>query len=251
LVHAAFSLGDLIRTRGPVAGTLRYATTERLLATLRPDAVITPSRATAEAVRRFVRAPVRVVGAGADHVPDGPDPDGSTGQIVFVGRLVPSKGVRDAVQAVAAVRRRVPSAELLVIGTGPEERRLHPWVRHAPSLDDERLDQEIRRSAAVVLPSVQEGWGLVLCEAAARGVPYVAYDIPAVREQHGVLEGGVLVPVGDLAALAKALESVVTDPDLRGRLGRTGRERARSRLRWADVAAQTERVIAEVLEGAG
>src|SRR5919197_215587 len=243
LVHAVFSLGELIRTRGVVAGTLRYAANERLLAAVRPDAVITPSRATAEAVRRLVRGPVHVVGAGVDHVPDGRIADESTPQVVFVGRLVPSKGVADAVRAVAALRTLVPAASLLVVGAGPQEREIPSWVRHTPALPDDELDREVRRSAALVLPSVQEGWGLVVCEAAARGVPYVAYDIPAVREQHEVLEGGVLVRVGDIAALTRALEELMTDAELRRRLGQTGRERARARLRWADVAATTERVI--------
>ena len=50
-----------------------------------------------------------------------------------------------------------------------------------------------------MLPSRREGWGLVLTEAVARGLPYVAYDIPAVREQHEIAGGGRLVPPGDVA----------------------------------------------------
>jgi len=105
----------------------------------------------------------------------------------------------------------------------------------------------VRSAAVLILPSVMEGWGLVLCEATARYVPYVAYDIPAVREQHEVLRGGILAPAGDVPRLAAGLELLLTDPDLRRELGRRGHDAARERLSWANAAAVADRALREAV----
>jgi glycosyltransferase involved in cell wall biosynthesis len=112
-------------------------------------------------------------------------------------------------------------------------------------LSDDDLDATIRGAAILALPSTREGWGLAVTEAAARGVPYVAYDIPAVREQHEVLQGGVLV-APDPGALAHAVRTLLDDPDERARLGETGRRNA-SGLTWAKAAELAESALAAVV----
>ena len=245
LVHAVFPLGELVRTRGAAAGTLRYLFGERLIGRSRPDTVVTPSEATARAARPLVQAPVYVTGAGVDHVQEGPPPQEDSMRMIFVGRLVASKGIRDAVAAAAEVRERLPQVELMVVGSGSESRALPAWVKAVEHLDGADLDREVRSSGVLILPSTQEGWGLVLCEAAARGVPYVAYDIPAVREQHDIVEGGLLVEPRDVAGLGRAVERLLSDRALWRRLSAIGRERAREHLRWRDAAQVMESAILE------
>jgi glycosyltransferase involved in cell wall biosynthesis len=137
---------------------------------------------------------------------------------------------------------------LVVIGTGPDAARLASRaapmgdaVRFAGSLDDATLDREIRRSLALLLPSRREGWGLAVTEAASRGTAYIAYDVPAVREQHELLGGGVLVPA-DPAALAEAIAGLVRKPALAAELGDRGRAAAAG-LSWARAAAVVESAI--------
>jgi glycosyltransferase involved in cell wall biosynthesis len=243
LAHDQYRWGEHLRMRGPVAGSLRYLGNERLLAGSHPDAVVTVSNAMADAVRVHVRAPIFVAGAGVDHVPEGPEPDPASKRILFVGRLVRSKGAPDAARAVAEVRRRVPDAELVVVGKGSDAKRLPSSVRVIPYLEEDALDREMRGAAVLVLPSVMEGWGLVLCEAAARYLPYVAYDIPAVREQHELLQGGLLVPPRDVPALSRGLEDLLTDPERRRRLGHQGHDAARARLSWSSAASVVEEAL--------
>jgi glycosyltransferase involved in cell wall biosynthesis len=233
IVHDVYGLRENLRWRG-LAGALRYLGNDRLLARAHPDVVVAVSEATAAAVRKIVRCPVVVAHPGADPAPEGPDPVEGSRTVLFVGRLVPSKGPMDAARALEAVRDRVPGTRLRMVGTGPESARLPDWVEVEAPLDDPTLDLAFRTSSCLVLPSLREGWGLVLTEAVARGLPYVAYDIPAVREQHQIAGGGRLVPPGDVAGLAAAVEALVADPAARAALGARGRI-ASGELRWTDT----------------
>src|SRR5207237_8707687 len=122
------------------------------------------------------------------------------------------------VEAIGLLARRGTPVTARVVGEGPQEpalrRRateLDVAVRLVGRLDDAELDRTIRGASVLALPSTREGWGLAVTEAAARGVPYVAYDIPAVREQHLVLGGGLLVPPRP-TALAEGIERLLEDP---------------------------------------
>jgi glycosyltransferase involved in cell wall biosynthesis len=250
LVHDVTTLSRRILCRGVVRGIARYTLHERLLSALRPDLVLAVSETTASVARRLVRAPVIVALSGADHVPEGPDADPDSLQVLFMGRLVRGKGLRDAVQAVHEIRTRIPEAELVVVGDGPEG-RVPSWVRVVPGLPNRspQLDRIVRSSAALAMPSLCEGAPLAMVEASARGVPYVAYDIPAVRERHGILAGGIVVPEGDVEALREAIHRLLVDRQFRSRLGGTGRDRTRARLRWAEASATVDRAIGLTLEG--
>ncbi|MBI4730268.1 MAG: glycosyltransferase family 4 protein [Acidobacteria bacterium] len=251
LVHDLYGLGANLRLRGLSAGALRFLANDRLLAWSRPDAVLVDSESTAVEVRRVLRAPIAVARPGADHVPDGPEPDPLSRQALFVGRLVGSKGVADAVRAVGLARRRIPDATLLVVGAGPDEARLPPWARAPGELADQDLDRVFRESALLVLPSRREGWGLALSEAAARGIPYIAYSVPAVREQDSLIRGGLVVPVGNVAALTDGIEALLADSALRRRLGARGQDRARRLLTWAGTAAVAETALLRAIEQRG
>jgi glycosyltransferase involved in cell wall biosynthesis len=249
IVHDFYGLRDSVRMRGLATGLARTMALEQWMRALAPDGFLVPSHATAARLASLAGSrPVTVVPAGADHLPGGTDVPRDRTQLLFVGRLVPSKGVDDLVDAMATLRARSLRCRLVVIGTGPDAARLASRasplgdaVRFAGSLDDATLDREIRRSLALLLPSRREGWGLALTEAASRGTAYIAYDVPAVREQHGLLGGGVLVPA-DPAALAEAIAGFVRVPALAAELGGRGRAAAAS-LSWARAAAVVESAI--------
>jgi glycosyltransferase involved in cell wall biosynthesis len=252
IVHDVYGLAESIRIKGPAVGPVRYLGLERSLRLLRPDAFLVPSRATARNLAPLAGGrPVTVVPAGADHVP--PDPGGvevDPALVAFVGRLVRQKGGADLVAAMRILRGRGSPARAVVVGSGPEAAALRATaaaeglpVRFEPRLGWEELDRLVRGSAVLVLPSTREGWGLAVTEAAARGVPYVAYDVPAVREQHGELQGGVLVAPGP-EALADAVEALLEDPGRARALGRRGREAASERT-WAHAAEVVEAALDE------
>jgi glycosyltransferase involved in cell wall biosynthesis len=81
----------------------------------------------------------------------------------------------------------------------------------------------MKSAGVLVLPSTREGFGLVLAEACACGTPCVAYDVPAVREVLADGEAGMLVAPRDVAALAAAIDRVLTDAAERGRFIAAGR----------------------------
>jgi glycosyltransferase involved in cell wall biosynthesis len=101
-------------------------------------------------------------------------------------------------------------------------------------------------AAALVLPSLYEGFGLVVVEAMACGVPVVCSDGGALPEVVG--DAALMFPVGEAGALADALAQVLFDPDLARRLGEAGRIRAAG-FSWVEAARQTYKIYEEVLAG--
>lgn len=167
--------------------------------------------------------PVDVVPNGVDHdrfAGRAPRPDRSGPfRIVLVGRLVPNKGPRTAIDAVARLREQGLGVCLDVVGDGPLRQGLERAV-HSRGLSGvvrflgHRTDLPDILAAADVLvrPSLTEGMPLSLLEAMAAGVPVVASDIPGNRSLVRDGETGVLVPPGDADALARAVHGLVRDP---------------------------------------
>jgi glycosyltransferase involved in cell wall biosynthesis len=183
---------------------------------------------------------------GADPVddpwlaPDGPP------VILGVGRLVEQKDFPTLVRAFARLRAR-RSARLLILGEGPERAALERLVAELGLAADVRLRGRVpgapafmARAAVFVLSSAWEGFGRVLVEALAMGCPVVSTDCPSGPRE--ILENGLygpLVPVGDDAALAAAIESVLERPP----------ERAALRKRAEDFSLErgVERYLAVLL----
>lgn len=182
------------------------ALTERRLRALRSLRCITLSS--------YMRDELLAVGLAPEHVSVVPPfvadldaqalPDGAP-CVLFVGRLVEAKGVRDAVLAWRASGLDVP---LVFAGSGPLraelERSGHEVLGWQPR---ERLAAAYRRARVLVMPSRwQEPFGMAGLEALSLGVPVAAWDSGGVREWHPGGEG--LVPWGDVPGLGRALASL-------------------------------------------
>jgi glycosyltransferase involved in cell wall biosynthesis len=154
--------------------------------------------------------------------------------IVFMGRLVTTKGVRILMQAARILREQKRSFELLVIGEGPERTALEQFardselgahVRFAGRLSGENLEAALAQAFAVVVPSLAgEVFGLVVAENMARALPVVTSDLGAFTEVLG--EAGLVFRTGDPADLAAKLAQLLDDPKLAARLGLAARHRA-------------------------
>ena len=153
-------------------------------------------------------ARVRVVPPFVHGLDPRADPSGAP-CVLFAGRLVEGKGVRDAVEAWRLSRARLP---LVFAGTGPLRATLERdgfevlgWVPHAG------MASVYRRARALVLPSRwQEPFGIVGLEALAMGVPVAAWRSGGVAEWHP--GGELLADWGDVAGLARALRAAVDGP---------------------------------------
>jgi glycosyltransferase involved in cell wall biosynthesis len=159
--------------------------------------------------------------------------------IGFIGRLDPIKRIGDLVEAVARLEEQV---HLHIFGEGPERSRIEAQVARLGlggrvtlhgAIDDPR--EALSRIGLLVLPSAAEGFGLVLIEAMAAGVPVVATDVAGIRDV--VVDGktGVLVPVASPVQLREAIGRVMRDPQLRGSLTSRAREDVARRFSWAAV----------------
>jgi phosphatidylinositol alpha-mannosyltransferase len=200
----------------------------------RLDASIAVSPAAAEYARRGTGREAEVIPNGIDYdVLAALEPERTGRRILFIGRDEPRKWLcvlRDA-------HRRLPGdVELSLVGGG-----------HA-QVSDADLRRELARADVLVAPSLRgESFGLVLAEAMAAGVPVVASDIAGYRDV--LTAGGVLVPPGDAAALARTLERLLGDADERERLSVAGRREA-ARYAWPRVAEQVLGVYRRVTQAA-
>ncbi len=157
--------------------------------------------------------------------------------LLFVGTVEPRKGIDVLVEAYRALRPRHPDLRLVVAGAagwGEPPDLSHHGVVPLGGVDDATLDALYRGAVATVLPSRYEGFGMPLLEAMARGCPVIATDSSSLPEV--VADAGLLVPVGDVDALAGAIERVLDDMELRWALGDAGRARA-ARFTWSASAA--------------
>jgi glycosyltransferase involved in cell wall biosynthesis len=176
-----------------------------------------------------------------------------TNEIVFVGRLVETKGLRYLLQAFAAIQRTRSDLVLTIVGDGPmkdEVRHLisalgqDRSVRLPGGMRQSELPDIYRRATLAVFPYAdQEGFGLVVVEAMGCGCPVIASDLPAIREiiEPGVT--GILTPPGDSAALADALRQCLADGTLRSRLAMTALDSVRERFDWPPIAARYAQAI--------
>lgn len=225
----------------------------------------------ARTVRTAVPAtvPVTVLYPGADverFRPDLPTDDiraahgiGDAPLVVCVSRLVKRKGQDRLIDALPAIRERVPNARLLIVGGGPEEERLRS---RAASLGDACVfagqvpEDDLPRYYAVgdvfAMPCRTrlgglevEGWGNVFIEAAACGRPVVVGDSGGARESLVDGETGILVDGKDTAAIADAVATLLGDPERAAAMGAAGRERVLRDHTWPRIADQLAQWLTE------
>jgi glycosyltransferase involved in cell wall biosynthesis/O-antigen/teichoic acid export membrane protein len=190
----------------------------RVLRLYRTTPVVTVSPSTQADLQRLGFADVDIVPEGVDASPqlDGL-PKEAAPTFLFVGRLTSSKRPQHAVEAFARIRSALPDARLWVIGRGPLEdeidAHLPDGVERLGYLPRAEVYERMARAHCLLVPSVREGWGLVVLEANSVGTPAVGYDVPGLRDSIRHDRTGALVPSGDPAGLADAATALVGDPE--------------------------------------
>ncbi|KUI36057.1 glycosyl transferase [Mycobacterium sp. IS-1590] len=180
----------------------------------------------------------------------------SAPRVVVLSRLVPHKQIEDALEAVAALRRRFPGLTLDVVGGGWWEQRL---VEHAALLgiseavtfhghvDDEAKHRVLQEAWVHVLPSRKEGWALAVIEAGQHSVPTIGY-----RSSGGltdsIVDGVTGVLVDDFDGLVDGLAELLSDRVLREQLGTKAHVRC-GEFSWEQSAEAMRTVLESVHSG--
>ena len=168
--------------------------------------------------------------------------------ILFVGRFESRKGIQYLLKAYRMLKQRGYDCRLLVVGGGPGEREVRRYIATRRLTGVELLgrvsdDDKARYFATAdiyVSPATgRESFGIVLLESMAAGVPVVCSDIHGYRSVVRRDEQGLLVPPKDVKALTEALAKLLDDPELRARMGASGRERAQQ-YSWPNITAKVE-----------
>jgi phosphatidylinositol alpha-1,6-mannosyltransferase len=234
----------------------------------RAGGVIAVSRYTAAALRSMVPPEVTltVLVPGVDERRFSPDVDGSPvtarhglgGRkvVLCASRLVPRKGQDVLIAGMSLIQEVVPGTALLLVGDGPDRLRLEELARSAPAgsvifagqVADEELPAYYAACDVFAMPCRSrwaglevEGFGIVFLEAAASGKPVVAGRSGGAEEAVVDQETGLLAEGREPKAVALAVASLLSAPDVAKRMGRAGRRRVEEGLTWA---RQTERLVA-------
>jgi glycosyltransferase involved in cell wall biosynthesis len=213
--------------------------------------VVVPSTGTRDRLREQYgvdTARVTVIEPGTDAAPAARGSGGAIVHLLCVATLTPRKGHDTLFRALAAV----PARTWFLTCAGSDDRdqataeHLHALarevgieaqVRFIGTVDQETLSRHYDASDAFVLATYREGFCMGVAEALAHGLPIIS--TPACGLQDFITEGaGLLVPAGDVAALTRALTTVITDEEERRQLADGAR---RSRVRLPDWSATVER----------
>lgn len=197
---------------------------------------------------------MRIIPNGTEQAPQLPVTRSTTPRLIVLGRLVPQKRVEVAIEAVAALRHRWPDVHLDIVGSGWWLDELVARVRelgvedsvtfhgHVSELEKHRL---LGSAWVHLLPSVKEGWGLVVVEAGVHGTPTVAFREaggPVDSVRHG--RTGLLID-GGAGDFADSVGALLADDDLRRRMDRAVRSWV-AQFHWERSVDAWEDLLSEV-----
>lgn len=176
--------------------------------------------------------------------------------ICVVGRLVPHKQVEHAIDAVAELRKEFPTLQLVVVGGGWWEAELRDHARRRGlaaavvfegHVSEERKYAVYAQSWLLALPSLKEGWGLVVGEAGMMGTPAIAYR-SAGGTRESIVDGRSGVLVDDQAEFTRTLGDLLRDDVRRKQLGDGAREVSHM-FTWEHAQESFATVLRTVLDG--
>jgi glycosyltransferase involved in cell wall biosynthesis len=174
--------------------------------------------------------------------------------ICCISRLVKYKHVDEVLMAVAELKKELPDVKCRIVGSGPEEKDLRKLVmtlgieKNVEFLGFVRSHAEVMKilksSHVFCLASTVEGFGIVLLEAMAAGVPFVATAIEPLLEASGG-RGGLFFTPGNIEEMGEKLWRLLTDENLRREKIREGKEWVKN-YRWEEIGRRVLEVYREL-----
>jgi glycosyltransferase involved in cell wall biosynthesis len=182
-----------------------------------------------------------LIGGNSEHV------------ILFVGNLIPRKGLHFLIEAAKHVLEENKETKFVIVGDGPLKNHLIAYSKEQGVSDkfvflgdvaEAMLPQLYNCADVFASPSIQEGLGITLLEAQATAKPVVAFNVTAITEVVKNKETGLLVKP-DSYELADALSSLLSDKKLRERMGHSGREFVSENFSWTLCAQKLSQIYSE------
>ena len=221
--------------------------------------IVTISNYSLKKIKQFYKvdeAIVRIVPNGVDVAKFQPFADKETAKrqfglgdepcVLFVGSLIPRKGLHFLVEAAKKIVKERSETKFLIVGEGPmrnqlinslEAANLADNFKFLGNLKDNKLQAVYNCADVFALPSIQEGQGIVLLEAQACAKPVVAFNIGGVNEAIRNGDTGLLVKPGSTEEFADATLKLISDKSLREKMGANGRTFILENFTW-DICAQ-------------
>ena len=178
--------------------------------------------------------------------------------ILFVGSLIQRKGANFLLEAMASIAHNFPHYRLVLIGDGPQKTSLQQLAKRlgidqrvtfTGRLPQHQVKKWMQRAKVFVLPSVEEGMGVVLIEALASGTPVVASNVGGIPDVI-TSDVGILVPPKDVQALANALRDILRDPSHWDMMSHRARRRAVEIYDWGQVSQRFVSLYHSILDNA-
>jgi len=215
---------------------------------------VTVSESSKNEIEEFGIEDVEVVYNGVDMALSENLDKNSKPSIIFLGRLKNYKRIAHLIKAYKIVSKRVPEAELWIVGDGDDRNELEKLAKEMEIkadffgyVDEATKAKLLRESWVFVNTSEKEGWCVTVVEANACGTPCIGYDVPGLRDSIVDAETGFLVENGNIEELACMICMVLNDERLRERLSRNALEYAK-KFSWDESAEMFEKIMREVAE---
>jgi glycosyltransferase involved in cell wall biosynthesis len=177
--------------------------------------------------------------------------------ILFVGALIERKGVRHLIAALPTVLQAWPDYRLAIVGEGAQgddlkrlaaELGVGDRVDFVGSQTPRQVSSWMRRAKLFVLPSLEEGLGVVLLESLASGTPCLGSDVGGIPDVV-TPDVGRLVPPADPHALAAAMLNLLSSPEAWNTLSQNARQRAQTYFSWHAIGTRVMNIYQECLSG--
>jgi len=187
-----------------------------------------------------------------------PDRDPKYITIGMVKRMAPKYGPEFLIKAFAIVNKNYTNLRLILVGGGTQEEELKSlahslgitekcqFVGAVPHKDVPRW---LNRFDIYCAPSVSESFGVAVVEASACGLPVIVSRVGGLPEVVQNNKTGIIIPPKDVAALARALETLITNEELRKSMGKSGREFVQQFYDWELCVDKMEQLYYQVVDG--
>ena len=218
------------------------------------DSIITVSQDTKRQIERQLKvegSKIHVVYHGVDHETFHPNGEKfSQPTLLSLGRIKKYKNIQDLLHAFALAKKRVPDLRLIICGRGDFRDHIVDVSKNLNLQDVQFLDATkdearvklLQRSWVLCTPSLFEGWGMVVTEAAACGTPALAYEGGVSSEAIVDGETGYFVKTGDIQAFSERIVTLAQDDKMRRSMSRAAIEHS-NKFDWDTTANETLRIL--------